>query len=35
MKGGNDYPIAKILEDPDKVFQVDDWKHTFELLKKI
>jgi phosphomannomutase len=35
MEGGNDYPIAKILEDPDKVFQVDDWKHTFELLKKI
>lgn len=35
MKGGNDYPIAKILKDLDKVFQVDDWKHTFELLKKI
>ena len=35
MEGGNDFPIANILKEPDKVFQVDDWKHTFELLKKI
>ena len=34
-KGGNDYPIASILEEPDKVFQVDDWKHTYKLLKDI
>ena len=35
MKGGNDYPIASILEKPNKVFQVDNWKHTFKLLKEI
>ena len=35
MKGGNDYPIASILEEPDKVFQVDDWEHTYKLLKGI
>ena len=35
MKGGNDYPIASILEHPDKVFQVDDWEHTYKLLKDI
>tara|TARA_Y100001935_G_C17254336_1_gene482786 strand:+ start:436 stop:1134 length:699 start_codon:yes stop_codon:yes gene_type:complete len=34
-KGGNDYPIASILEEPDKVFQVDDWEHTYKLLKEI
>ena len=34
-KGGNDYPIASILEEPDKVFQVDDWEHTYKLLKDI
>ena len=34
-KGGNDYPIASILEDPDKVFQVADWEHTYRLLKEI
>ena len=35
MKGGNDYPIANILKEPDKVFQVDDWEHTYKLLKEI
>jgi len=35
MEGGNDYPIAKVLSNPDKVFQVDDWKHTQKLLKEI
>ena len=35
MEGGNDYPIANILEEPDKVFQVDDWEHTYKLLKEI
>lgn len=35
MEGGNDYPIAKILKSPDLVFQVDNWNHTWELLKKI
>ena len=35
MEGGNDYPIASILEQPDKVFQVDDWEHTYRLLKAI
>ena len=34
-EGGNDYPIANILKEPDKVFQVDDWEHTYKLLKKI
>jgi phosphomannomutase len=34
-EGGNDYPIASILKDPDKVFQVDDWEHTYRLLKEI
>ena len=34
-EGGNDYPIASILEEPDKVFQVNDWKHTYKLLKDI
>jgi phosphomannomutase len=33
--GGNDYPIASILEEPDKVFQVDGWEHTYKLLKEI
>ena len=35
MEGGNDYPIASILEKPDRVFQVDDWEHTYRLLKEI
>ena len=35
MKGGNDYPIASILEEPDKVFQVENWEHTYKLLKEI
>lgn len=35
MEGGNDYPIASILGEPDKVFQVDDWEHTYRLLKQI
>ena len=35
MEGGNDYPIANILEEPDKVFQVNDWEHTYKLLKEI
>jgi phosphomannomutase len=35
MEGGNDYPIANILEEPDKVFQVDNWEHTYKLLKEI
>ncbi len=35
MEGGNDYPIANVLEEPDKVFQVDDWEHTYRLLKEI
>lgn len=33
MEGGNDYPIASILKSPDKVFQVNDWQHTYSLLK--
>lgn len=35
MEGGNDYPIANILTKPDKVFQVDDWEHTYKLLKEL
>ena len=35
MEGGNDYPIANVLKEPDKVFQVDDWEHTYKLLKEI
>jgi phosphomannomutase len=35
MEGGNDYPIASILTEPDKVFQVDGWEHTYKLLKEI
>jgi phosphomannomutase len=33
--GGNDYDLAKVLtEDRHKVFQVNDWKETYKLLKK-
>ena len=35
MEGGNDYPIAKILKEPDKVFQVNDWVETYKILKEI
>ncbi len=35
MEGGNDYSLATILNDPDKVFQVNDWKHTMKILKEI
>lgn len=34
-QGGNDYPIASILEEPDKVFQVVNWEHTYRILKGI
>lgn len=35
MKGGNDFPIADVLTSPDKVFQVENWEHTYKLLKQI
>ena len=35
MKGGNDYPIASILKEPDKVFQVNDWVETYNILKEM
>jgi len=35
MEGGNDYPIANVLKEPDKVFQVDAWEHTYKLLNEI
>jgi phosphomannomutase len=35
-KGGNDYAIAKKLQNPPhKVFQVNNWQETYELLKNI
>lgn len=33
--GGNDYPIARVLRDPDKVYQVDNWQHTLKLLQQM
>ena len=35
MPGGNDYPIASQLHEPHKVFQVEDWKETMDLLASI
>lgn len=32
-KGGNDYDLAKVLESPHTVYQVKDWKETYNLLK--
>ncbi len=32
-KGGNDYDLAKVLEAPHEVYQVKDWKETYNLLK--
>lgn len=32
-KGGNDYDLAKVLKSPHKVYQVKDWKETYNLLK--
>ena len=32
MEGGNDFPIAKALSSPNKVFQVSDWSETLKLL---
>jgi phosphomannomutase len=33
--GGNDYDLAKELQyEPHKVFQVDDWQHTWKILSK-
>lgn len=32
---GNDYPLGSKLKYPSKAFHVKDWKHTFEILKKI
>jgi phosphomannomutase len=33
--GGNDYPLAKLLKHPSKATQVNNWQHTWELLKKL
>jgi len=35
MPGGNDYAIASQLHEPHKVFQVEDWKETMNLLASI
>lgn len=32
-KGGNDYDLAKVLKAPHKVYQVKDWKETYNLIK--
>ena len=34
MKGGNDYPIAKVLSEPHVVHQVNDWQETYKILKQ-
>ena len=33
--GGNDYPLAKAIKHPGKTYQVDDWKHTWKILKDL
>ena len=35
LPGGNDYPLAKLLKHPSKVFAVTDWRDTWRLLKEI
>jgi len=37
LEGGNDWPLANKLKNyPNaKVYQVNDWRHTWELLKEI
>jgi phosphomannomutase len=35
-KGGNDYPLANVLDpENDTVYQVNSWKDTYEILKKL
>jgi len=34
-QGGNDYPLARKLKFPNQVYQVKDWKDTWEKLKRI
>ena len=34
-KDGNDYPLAKELKHPSKSFCVDNWEHTFKILKEL
>ena len=35
-EGGNDYPLANVLDpENDTVYQVDSWKDTYEILKKL
>ena len=37
MKGGNDYPLAKLMEQTDncKYYQTTDWKDTVDILENI
>jgi phosphomannomutase len=35
MPGGNDYAIASQLHDPHKVFQVENWEETMNLLRRV
>jgi phosphomannomutase len=35
-KGGNDYPLANVLDpEKDTVHQVNSWQDTYEILKKL
>jgi phosphomannomutase len=33
--GGNDYDLAKVLNEPHKKYSVSDWKDTYQILKSI
>jgi phosphomannomutase len=37
MKGGNDYPLAKLMEETDncKYFQTEGWEQTMEILESL
>lgn len=35
LPGGNDYPLAKLLKHPSKVFAVTDWQDTWRILKDL
>jgi hypothetical protein len=35
LPGGNDYPLAKLLKHPSKVFAVSDWRDTWRILKDL
>ena len=37
MKGGNDYPLAQLMEQTNncKYYQTTDWKDTVDILENI